>query len=230
MGKKLDLKGKRFDRVLVIKETNRRSKNGAIYWECLCDCGNIVEITTSNLLNGHTKSCGCLRIDKISGIKNDLKNQIFGEIIITDTYRKDGRSYCTGYCSCGNKVEDIRTDALINGSTLSCGHVGRENRINANTTHGLSNSGPYKSWLAMKQRCYNTNTVNYHRYGGRGIKVCKSWHSFVNFRKWALLNGWQENLTIDKIDNDGNYCPENCRWITRAENASKGAKNIMEIS
>jgi hypothetical protein len=88
-------------------------------------------------------------------------------------------------------------------------------------THGKNQSRIYKIWLNMRYRC-NTPTANsYKNYGGRGIKVCEEWNTFSNFLDWALANGYKDNLTIDRKDNDKDYCPENCQWVTKAYNTAK---------
>lgn len=88
-----------------------------------------------------------------------------------------------------------------------------------NEMHGYSKTNLYKVWAGMKQRCYNEKNARYYQYGGRGISVCKEWRdSFMAFCDWSLSHGYSESLQIDRIDCDGNYCPENCRWVTQTEN------------
>lgn len=90
---------------------------------------------------------------------------------------------------------------------------------------GLRMSGKttslYRTWCGMKQRCLNPNNPKYHRYGGRGIKVCDEWLDICGFYDWSMANGWKEGLTIDRIDNNGDYCPNNCQWVTCSENSKK---------
>lgn len=88
----------------------------------------------------------------------------------------------------------------------------------------------YLSWTNMKQRCLNPNHPKYHRYGGRGIKICDEWLDIVGFSEWAKKSGWENGLTIDRIDNNGDYCPENCRWISRTENSRKKATTKIDLT
>ncbi len=95
-------------------------------------------------------------------------------------------------------------------------------RDNSNYKHGGYGTRIYKTWAGMMQRCFNENAPKYKYYGGRGIYVEDvSWLDFIPFRDWALANGYSDNLTIDRIDNNRGYYPENCQWITNAENRSK---------
>lgn len=88
--------------------------------------------------------------------------------------------------------------------------------IERNTTHGLSKTRLYKIFQYMKQRCYNPKKKEYKNYGGRGITICEEWlNDFINFYNWAICNDYNDDLTIDRIDVNKNYCPENCRWITK---------------
>jgi hypothetical protein len=124
-------------------------------------------------------------------------------------------------CDCGNETL-VRGQHLRSGNTKSCGclHVERAGLLN--NTHDASTTRLAKIWYGMRKRC---NPITGHRrWGGRGITICEEWQTFEPFRVWALTNGYRDDLTIDRIDNDGNYEPSNCHWITHSENRSKGAK------
>ena len=156
--RKIDLLGMKFGRLTVRKEAPKRGK--FICWECDCDCGNTAIVTTRDLRNGDTKSCGCLA---------------------------------------------------------------QENRSACHVTHGQADTRLYFIWQNMKHRCNLENNVEYFRYGGRGIKVCKEWeHDFGAFSTWAYENGYEPlaprgECTIDRINNDAGYSPDNCRWVSMKE-------------
>lgn len=127
---------------------------------------------------------------------------------------KTKRRYALYKCFCGNKFKACAYD-VKNGDTKSCGCY--QKTFHSSTTHGLTNSRIYKAWQNMKNRCYNKNVKKFERYGGRGIKVCNEWlNDFEAFYDWAMTNGYNDNLTIDRINNDGNYESSNCRWTTKA--------------
>lgn len=130
-----------------------------------------------------------------------------------------GNSMWLCQCSCGNKKEIV-------GYSLkriqSCGCLQSEsvseNNRKLKTTHGQKNTRLYNIWRGMKMRCLNENSKFYKYYGGRGITICGEWiDSFENFRDWALANGYSDELSIDRIDNNGNYEPDNCQWTTQSE-------------
>ena len=162
----IDLTGKTFGKLTVIKEID--SLKHHTVWLCRCQCGKETQVEVSNLRNGNTQSCGCLR---------------------------------------GERLGDRRR-------THGMGSVERRERL-------------YSIWAGMKYRCFNPKGKSFKDYGGRGISVCKQWLQFENFRDWALKTGYQDDLEIDRINNDGNYEPNNCRWATRSQNQSNRRNNRL---
>jgi hypothetical protein len=147
----------------------------------------------------------------------DLTGQKFGRLTVLKTFRENGRTKCECICDCGNK-KIIMGSELRRGRTKSCGCLQKERVIKNQTTHGLTHSRIYMTWNDMKRRCYNTKCKNYRYYGQKGIKVCEEWkNNFINFYNWAMVNGYDDTLTIDRIDVYGNYEPSNCRWLTIQE-------------
>lgn len=167
MGKFIDLTGKRFGKLIVIKKVENNKYN-RIQWLCRCDCGNVTCLSSNALTTNNTKSCGCLKREK----KFNLK-------------------------------------------------------------HGKAKTRLYHIWNGMKQRCFNSKAIKYHNYGGRGITVCKTWQKdFMSFYEWAICNGYDESKSreqqvLDRIDNNGNYEPNNCRWITQSENCRNRNNNVL---
>lgn len=124
-------------------------------------------------------------------------------------------------CDCGKTIT-VASFKLKSGDTKSCGCFSRSMA----TTHGLHDTRLYKIWCNMKSRCYNTSVIEYNDYGGRGITVCDEWlHDFQAFYDWAMSNGYRDDLTIDRIDVNGNYEPSNCRWVSMKVQSNNTRKN-----
>lgn len=130
-------------------------------------------------------------------------------------------------CDCGNEV-DVLLGNLARGYTVSCGCWAKEKTAERVTIHGETGSRLYWVWHNMIERCTNPNATNYERYGGRGITVCPEWRSsFEAFMAWAMANGYQPGLQVDRKDNDGPYTPSNCRWATRKQQARNTSQNVI---
>lgn len=171
-GHVIDLTGRVFGRLTVLKKTVYDEAKKRTFWLCRCTCGNEVQVDGANLRRGMTKSCGCYRNQRI--VEANIK------------------------------------------------HGGASKKLKVHTL--------YHIWQGMRNRCYKSDYKNYANYGGRGIKVCKEWmEDFGSFQDWAIRAGWSEGcgLSIDRIDNDGDYCPDNCRWATPFEQSNNRRSNVL---
>lgn len=166
---------------------------------------------------------------------HDITGQRFGRLVAIE----QGDSIVTPcgtvkttwvcFCDCGNRITTKRGN-LINGYTKSCGCLHSENLTKRNTTHGMYNSRTYKCWQNMIQRCTNKNNISWKRYGGRGISVCDRWkESFDSFL--TDMGICKPGYEIDRINGNGNYEPENCRWATRKQQMSNVSYNrVIEFN
>lgn len=161
----------------------------------------------------------------------DLSGQRFGRLTVIANVgsNKHGQRLWLCKCDCGNEITTL-SSCLARGATTSCGCRRLETNRKRLTKHGGKGTRIYNIWQGMKERCCNTKNPAYKHYGGRGITVCQEWlNDFSAFRDWSTVNGYDDLLTIDRIDKNGNYDPSNCRWVTmKIQNNNR--RNNKQIS
>lgn len=225
MGRKpIDLAGQKFGSLVAIEIVEHGGYHRPVKWLCKCDCGKEKVVDSQLLRRGIIKDCGCHVTERLTGKR-------FGRLLVlgpTDK-RLGSNIVLKCKCDCGN-IAYVATCNLVakTNPTLSCGCLKRER----NTKHGLSKTKLYTTLISMRGRCNNPKNKHYKRYGGRGIALCEEWsgeYGFENFYNWAMSHGYQDDLTIDRIDNDKGYYPENCRWVTQKVQMNNQSRNRLVV-
>lgn len=198
------------------KDIGNRLRRRALY---KCDnCNSETERTFES--NNNINQIGCSNCRK-KNLK-PLPNKIMGIEVVEDLgMNKDIKPKRLAIFKCPECENNFKSlvNAIKTSQKKSCGCLKNKPSV---YTHLLTKHPLYRKWSGMKTRVSNSNEHHYHRYGGRGIKICDEWkNDFLSFYNWAINNGWIKGLTIDRIDNDGNYEPSNCQWITMRENTLK---------
>lgn len=223
------LVNKKFGSLLVLSDyVNEDVKYHKHWCNCLCDCGLTTEVESTKLTSGNTKTCGkCASVQAVG--------RKFGRLTVVSTFYAKGNLMCNCVCDCHKNKEYtvVYYQSLLRGTTKSCGCY----RSDKNKIHGMVYTRFYGIWSQMKGRCYRPKNPAYKYYGGRGITVCDRWKdSFENFKEdmyeyyqQHIEEFGEDNTTIDRINVDGNYELNNCKWATRKEQ-SNNTRNTIKLT
>lgn len=206
----------KFIKRTVERFTGNRNRKFALYE---CYCGNTCEKSIDNVKYGITKSCGKCNVRNLKPLPLSINGiSVFEDLGMDDSTPK--KRIAIFKCGCGTKFT-AKVNSVKTGDRKSCGCI----LNNDKKTHNLTSHPLYRKWSGMITRTTNKKEKCFNRYGGRGISVCEEWkNDFKKFYDWAINNGYKKGLTIDRINNDGNYEPNNCQWLTMRENTMKDMK------
>lgn len=218
-----DLTGKTYNNIYVIKRDINNSKHGT-YFLCKClMCGNTFSKSSSRIMNDVNYSCGC------KGYRKSLIGQRFGKLLVKKLIKTNshGERVWECLCDCGN-ITNKMSNQLTKGIAIRCPKCGHK-------LAGIKNSKPlkyskrlYECYVNMKTRTTNSKQDKHNRYINRNIKMCNEWkNDYYVFEKWALENGYNDALTLDRINNNGDYEPSNCRWVDRTIQANNRRTNVV---